>query len=66
MRLPLIATSLAIVAVGAWLTVSPLAPALGFIPLPAMYWPILGAMLLAYVVLTQGVKTWFIRRFGGA
>jgi P-type Mg2+ transporter len=63
---PLIGTSLAIVAIGAWLTVSPLASTLGFVPLPAMYWPILGLMLLAYVVLTQGVKTWFIRRFGEA
>jgi Mg2+-importing ATPase len=63
---PLIGTSLAIVAIGAWLTVSPLASALGFVPLPAMYWPILGLMLLAYVILTQGVKTWFIRRFGEA
>jgi Mg2+-importing ATPase len=63
---PLIATSLAIVAIGAWLTVSPLASALGFVPLPAMYWPILGLMLLAYVILTQVVKTWFIRRFGEA
>jgi len=63
---PLIGTSLAIVAIGAWLTVSPFAATLGFVPLPGMYWPILGAMLLAYVVLTQGVKTWFVRRFGGA
>jgi len=63
---PLIATSLAIVAIGAWLPVSPLAATLGFVALPAMYWPILGAMLLAYVVLTQVVKTWFIKRFGAA
>jgi Mg2+-importing ATPase len=63
---PLIGTSLGIIAIGAWLTVSPLAGTLGFVPLPAMYWPILGLMLLAYVILTQGVKTWFIRRFGEA
>jgi Mg2+-importing ATPase len=63
---PLIATSLAIVAIGAWLPVSPLAATLGFVSLPAMYWPILGAMLLAYVILTQVVKTWFIKRFGAA
>jgi Mg2+-importing ATPase len=62
----LIAASLAIVAVGAWLTVSPAAGALGFVPLPAAYWPILAAMLAAYVVLTQLVKTWFVRRFGEA
>jgi len=63
---PLIATSLAIVAIGAMLTVSPLASALGFVALPALYWPILGAMLVAYVILTQIVKTWFIKRFGAA
>jgi Mg2+-importing ATPase len=63
---PLIAASLAIVAVGAWLTVSPAAGALGLVALPAAYWPILAAMLAAYVVLTQLVKTWFVRRFGEA
>jgi len=61
---PLILTSLVIVAVGAWLTVSPLATMLGFVPLPQLYWPLLAAMLLAYVVLTQLVKAWFVRRFG--
>jgi Mg2+-importing ATPase len=62
----LIAASLAIVAVGAWLTVSPAAGALGFVPLPAASCLILAAMLAAYVVLTQLVKTWFVRRFGEA
>ncbi len=61
---PLIVTSLAIVAVGAWLTISPLAGTLGFVALPAAYWPILAAMLVGYVCLTQVVKTWFVRRFG--
>jgi len=61
---PLIATSLIIVAAGAWLTVSPLAGALGFVPLPPLYWLYLAMMLLAYVVLTQLVKTWFYHRFG--
>jgi Mg2+-importing ATPase len=62
---PLIGTSLAIVTFGAWLTVSPLAGALGLVRLPALYWPLLAAMLVAYIVLTQIVKTWFNRRFGG-
>jgi Mg2+-importing ATPase len=62
--LPLIATSLIIVAVGAWLTVSPLADALGFVPLPPQYWLLLAIMLVCYVTLTQVVKTWFVRRFG--
>jgi len=61
---PLILTSLIIVAVGAWLTVSPLASTLGFVPLPPLYWLYLTIMLLGYALLTQLVKTWFIRRFG--
>jgi len=61
---PLILTSLVIVAVGAGLTVSPLASALGLVALPPLYWGLLAAMLVCYVVLTQVVKTWFIRRFG--
>ena len=61
---PLIVTSVVIVAAGAWLTVSPLAGTLGFVPLPPLYWPLLALMLLGYVVLTQCVKTWFYRRFG--
>jgi Mg2+-importing ATPase len=61
---PLIMTSLLIVAVGAWLTVSPLAGALGLVPLPPLYWLLLLGMLVAYVLLTQVVKTWFVRRFG--
>jgi P-type Mg2+ transporter len=61
---PLILTSLIIVAAGAWLTVSPLANTLGFVPLPPLYWLYLALMLLCYAILTQLVKTWFIRRFG--
>jgi P-type Mg2+ transporter len=61
---PLIATSVVIVAAGAWLTVSPLAGALGLVPLPPRYWLLLAALVGGYVVLTQVVKVWFIRRFG--
>ena len=60
----LIATSLTICAVGVWLPYSPFAAQLGFTPLPAMYWPIIAAMLLTYLTLTHFVKTWFHRRFG--
>jgi Mg2+-importing ATPase len=61
---PLIFTSIIIVAAGAWLTVSPLADTLGFVPLPSLFWLYLAFMLLGYALLTQVVKTWFIRRFG--
>jgi len=61
---PLILTSVVIVAVGAALTVSPLADALGLVPLPPMYWLLLAIILVCYVILTQLMKTWFYRRFG--
>jgi len=61
---PLIATSLIIVSVGAWLTVSPLAGTLGFVPLPSLYWLLLAILLLGYVFMTQLMKTWFFHRFG--
>jgi Mg2+-importing ATPase len=60
---PLIVTSLIVVAGGAWLTVSPLAGAMGFVPLPGVFWLWLAAILVAYVLLTQLVKTWFYRRY---
>ncbi len=63
--LPLTLTSLLIVAIGIWLPFSPFADALGFVALPPLYWPLVGLMLLGYVVLTQLVKTWFVRRYEG-
>ncbi len=61
---PLIVTSIVIVTVGALLTISPLADALGFVPLPPLYWLLLAIILVCYVVLTQLIKSWFYRRFG--
>ena len=61
---PLILTSVIIVLVGAGLTISPLAGALGFVALPPRYWLLLTIILVCYVVLTQLIKTWFYRRFG--
>jgi Mg2+-importing ATPase len=34
---------------------------LGFTALPALYWPYLIVTLIAYVTLTQTVKTWLLR-----
>lgn len=61
---PLIISSVIIVSIGAWLTASPLAKALGFVSLPPLYWLLLAAMLFCYALLTQVVKVWFIRKFG--
>jgi Mg2+-importing ATPase len=55
-------TTVLIMALGAWLPCSPLAGALGFVPLPPLFWPILAATLLCYVALTQLIKTWLIRK----
>ncbi len=55
-------TTLLIIVVGAVLPYSPLAAPLGFVPLPALYWPLLVVTLLCYVGLTQLVKTWLIRK----
>jgi Mg2+-importing ATPase len=59
---PLTLTTLAVMSIAVWLPHSPLAPALGFTALPPLYWPILLATLLCYVILTQAVKMWIIRK----
>ncbi len=61
---PLERLTVTIVAFGAWLpTSSLLAGALGLVPLPLSYWPMLAAILLFYMALTQLAKTWFIRKY---
>ena len=58
----LIMTSAAIMLVGVWLPSSPIGPWLGLVPLPFHYWPLLLLTLLLYVVLTQLVKVWLVRK----
>jgi P-type Mg2+ transporter len=60
--LPLTLTTLAIMGVGVWLPFSPFAGVLGFTHLPPLYWPLLVVTLACYVVLTQAVKAWLIRK----
>ena len=55
-------TTLLIMAFGACLPYSPVASALGFVPLPLTFWPILLATLLCYVGLTQLIKMWLIKK----
>jgi len=59
---PLTVTTVAIMAFGAWLPFSPIAGWLGFAPLPPLYWPLVILTLFCYVLLTQGVKFWLVRR----
>jgi len=61
---PMIISSLSIVGIAAWLPMSPFAKAMGFTPLPNLYWLFLTIMVFCYVCLTQLVKVWFIRKYG--
>ena len=58
---PLIATSVVIMAIGIYLPFSPLAPMLGFRPLPGLYWPLIALTLIGYMLLTQVVKSLLLR-----
>ena len=62
--LPLTLTTVSACLLAIALVYSPLAPALGFVPLPALYWPLLGALLIAYFVLTHLMKRWLHRHLG--
>lgn len=61
---PLVFSTIVICAIAIALPFSPLSEYLGFVPLPALYWPIIVCFLISYAVLTTIVKTWFIRRWG--
>jgi Mg2+-importing ATPase len=58
----LMLTSLGVAGIGIAIPFSPLGPYLGFRALPPLYWPFLAATILGYVVLTQSVKMWLLRR----
>lgn len=59
---PVTVMTLLIMAIGIAIPFSPLGRYLGFSMLPPLYWPLLAATLLCYVLLTQGVKMWLLRR----
>jgi Mg2+-importing ATPase len=49
-------------AFGLYLPFSPLASALGFVALPPLYWLFLLMTLACYMVLTQVVKGWLLKK----
>ena len=61
----LVLTSVAVLAVALALPFSPLAPLLGFAPLPAVYFAWLAALLLTYLLAVEGAKQWFYKRRAG-
>jgi P-type Mg2+ transporter len=59
---PLIAMSSMIMIIGIWLPYSPFAGALELKPLPGLYWPLIVLTLFSYIILTQFVKQWLLRK----
>jgi P-type Mg2+ transporter len=55
-------TTVLVMAIGIWLSFPPQGTYLDFMQLPGLYWPLLGLTLAGYVLLTQGVKMWLLRR----
>jgi P-type Mg2+ transporter len=62
--LPLTLTGIVICLIGVALPFLPIGAWFGFVPLPPIYWAFLVVILIAYMALTQFVKTRLIRRFG--
>lgn len=60
----LITTTIIICCIGIALPFTEAGAALGFTPLPWLYWPLLAAMLITYSLLAHCVKVWFVRRWG--
>ena len=62
--LPMLLITATVMGIGMYLPFSPIASSLGFVPLPAVYFLWLFSILTCYCILTQWVKTWFIRKYG--
>ena len=60
----LILTTILISLIGIFLVNSPFASLFGFTTLPLLYWPILAGILISYILLTQLVKIYYIKKFG--
>jgi Mg2+-importing ATPase len=61
---PLLVTTIAIVAFGIAIVVGPQAHVFKFAPLPMAYFPWWAGMIAGYIVLTQVVKSWYLKRYG--
>jgi Mg2+-importing ATPase len=58
----LVLASLGVVLVAMALPFSPIAPYLGFTPLPLSFFALLTALLVTYLLVVEGGKQWFYRR----
>ncbi|RBL79797.1 magnesium-translocating P-type ATPase [Streptomyces cavourensis] len=62
--LPVLLSTTIAIGLACWLPFSPIAESIGFVALPPAYFGWLALTILSYVVLTQQVKTFYIRRYG--
>ncbi len=60
----LVLMSLFIIAIGVAIPLSPLGPHLGFMRPPASFFLTLIGIVLSYVIVTQKVKTWYVKKYG--
>src|SRR5262249_13743912 len=63
--MPLVATTLIVVAIGVVLPFTPLAGPLGFVPLPPAFFLFVAAATITYLALVEAVKRRVIRRLVG-
>lgn len=61
---PVIAATTLVMALGILIPFTPIAPILSMVPLPFAYFPWLIGLLVAYSLLIQVVKNWYIKKFG--
>ncbi len=61
---PVLLTTGLVMLAGLLLPFSTLAEHLGMVPLPAAYLLLLPVILVSYAALVQGVKGWYVRRYG--
>ncbi len=62
--MPMVFTTVLVILVGIFLPYSRFSDKFGFVPLPAVYWLWMTGFMLAYAVLTHGMKVWFYKKFG--
>lgn len=60
---PVVAATTLVMALGILISFTPIAPILSMVPLPFAYFPWLIGLLVAYSLLTQLVKNWYIKKF---
>lgn len=59
-------TSLVVVTVAMILPFTPIGTQIGFVPPPLQFFLILAGMVMTYLLMVEGVKRWFYRRFAPA